>query len=277
MTPLRQKFISSLELQNYSQKTILQYVKCVARFAAHYQRCPSELGVEEIRSYLQYLRDVKKASSSMHRQVVGALRYLYAQVLGKEQLIPRIPYPRKGQPIRTFLTPEEMRRVLDVIQDRKHRMMLEVLYATGVRVGELVKLRVSDIDSQNMTIVVRDGKGNKGRLTLLSAALLSKLRVYYREYRPQEWLFEGRTAAGHCDESVVQHACTKAGTQSGIGKKVTPQVLRRSFASALHEAGVDVITISRLLGHVHVQTTGVYTSVTLKTLQNTKSPLDLIP
>lgn len=276
MTPLRQKFISALELQNYSQKTISQYTKSIAQFARYFKRCPSELGVEQIREYLQYLRDEKKASSSMHRQVVAALRYLYGQVLGKEQLMPRIPYPRKTQPIRTFLTPEEVTRLLDAVDTPKHRLMLEVLYATGLRVGELVQLRVADIDSENMTMIVRDGKGHKGRFTLLSPELLLKLRAYYREFRPKEWLFEGRTAAGHADECVAQHACTRAAKKAGIKKKVTPQVLRRSFASALHEAGVDVITISRLLGHVHVQTTGVYTNVTLKTLQSTQSPLDLL-
>ena len=276
MTPLRQKFISSLELQNYSQKTIKQYTKSIAQFAAYFKRCPSKLGVDEIKQYLRYLRDEKKASSSMHRQVVAALRYLYSQVLDKERFIPRIPYPRKGQPIRTFLTPQEVRLLFDTVEDSKHRMMLEVLYATGVRVGELVKLRVADIDSCNMTIAVRDGKGQKGRLTLLSPALLLKLRAYYRKYHPKEWLFEGRTSAGHCDENVAQNACARAALKSGINKKVTPQVLRRSFASALHEAGVDVITISRLLGHVHVQTTGLYTTVTLKTLQSTKSPLELV-
>jgi len=252
-------------------------VKCVAQFAAYFRRCPSKLGVPEIKQFLQYLRDEKKTSSSMHRQAVAALRYLYSQVLDKELYIPRIPYPRRDQPIRTFLTPEEVRMVLDSVADPKHRMMLEILYATGLRVGELVALRVSDIDSRNMTVTVRDGKGHKGRLTLLSPALLSKLRDYYREYRPKEWLFEGKTKEGHVDECVAQHACTRAQKKSGIGKKITPQVFRRSFTSALHEAGVDVITISRLLGHVHVQTTGVYTNVTLKTLQKTKSPLDLLP
>ena len=266
MTPLRQKFISSLKLQNYSEKTIKQYTLCIADFARYFNKCPSLLGPDEVRQYLLHLKDIRKLSPSRHRQTVGALHYLYEQVLGQDWVSPRIRYPRTEKPLRTFLTVEETKRFLAAVDDPKHRIMLEVIYATGVRCGELVKLRLSDIDSKRMVVIVRDGKGHKGRLTLLSEALLTKLREYYKKYRPKEWLFESKTG-NHVDEEVPEIACNKAEVKSGIGKKVTPTVLRRSFTSALHEAGVDVITISRLLGHVHVQTTEIYTQVTLRKIK----------
>jgi len=135
-------------------------------------------------------------------------------------------------------------------------------------------LRVEDIDSSRKVIVVRNGKGNKERLTLLSETLLEKLRNYYRQYRPKEWLFEGRS--GHTRESVPQKACQRAEQSSMVGKRVTPHVLRHSFATALLEQGVDLITISNLLGHSRIKTTELYTHVTLKKLQSTISPLDLL-
>lgn len=275
MTPLRQKFISTLKLHNYSEKTIKQYTLCVADFARYFRKCPSTLGPPEIRKYLEYLRDIEKLSTSRHRQTVAALRYLYGYVLDRELYIPKIPYPKRESPLRTFLTPEEMKLFLSAIDDPRHRMMIEVIYATGVRCGELVRLRVADIDSKQMVITIRDGKGHKGRISLLSDSLLCKLRTYYKEYRPREWLFESKHGK-HVDEEVPQKACNRAEKKSQIGKRVTPHVIRRSFASALHESGVDVITISRLLGHTHVQTTGVYTDITLKTVHATPSPLDLI-
>ena len=152
--------------------------------------------------------------------------------------------------------------------------MLETIYATGVRCGELVKLRVEDIDSNREVIVVRNGKGQKERLTLLGENLLEKLRNYYRQYRPKEWLFEG--IRGPASTTVPQKACQRAEQESGVGKHVTPHILRHSFATALLEQGVDLVTISNLLGHSRIKTTELYTHVTLKMLQQTKSPLDTL-
>lgn len=274
MTPLRQEFISSLRLRNYSPKTIKQYSLCVAHFAQYFKKCPKELGSKEIGKYLLYLIDEKRSSWSQYRQTVCGLRYLYTIVLGYEWMAEHIPFPRRERPLPQFLTPEEVKQVLSVVERPKHRMMLETLYATGLRCGELVRLRVEDIDSRRDVIIVRDGKGNKERLTLLGASLLSKLRNYYRQYRPKEWLFEGLN--GHAKESVPQKACNRAEELSGIGKKVTPHVLRHSFATALLEQNVDLVTISNLLGHSRIKTTELYTHVTLKKIQQTPKPLDVL-
>lgn len=274
MTRLRQEYVSSLRLRNYSPKTIKQYVLCVSHFAGYFGKCPKELGPREIKQYLLHLIDEKHCSWSQYRQTVCGLRFLYAKVLGHEWLAEHIPFPRRERRLPNFLTPEEAKRVLESVEHPKHRMMLETLYGTGVRCGELVRLRVEDIDSGRKVIVVRNGKGNKERLTLLGETLLGKLRNYYRQYRPKEWLFEGRS--GHVQEAVPQKACQRAEEDSGVGKRVTPHILRHSFATALLEQGVDLITISNLLGHSRIKTTELYTHVTLKKLQSTSSPLDIL-
>jgi site-specific recombinase XerD len=194
--------------------------------------------------------------------------------LGHKWLLEHIPFPRKDRKLPEFLTPEEVTQVLEAVEESKYRMMLEVVYATGIRTGELVRLKVCDIDSKRKVIVVRNGKGRKERLALLPEVLLYKLRNYYREHRPKEWLFEGKDS--HVGTSVIQRACRRAAKLSGIKKRVTPNILRHSFATALLEQGVDLITISDLLGHENIRTTKLYAHVSLKKLQNTSSPLELL-
>jgi len=185
-----------------------------------------------------------------------------------------IPFPRRGRPLPQFLTSEEASQVLSVVENPKHRMMLDTIFATGVRCGELVRLRVEDIDSKRNLIIVRNGKGQKDRHTLLGEALLSKLHNYYSQYRPKEWLFEGRN--GYSSTTVPQKACKRAEERSGVGRHVTPNILRHAFATALLERGEELITISNLMGHSRIKTTEIYAHVTLKMLQNTASPLDTI-
>jgi site-specific recombinase XerD len=272
MTPLRQEFNSYLRLKNYSPKTIKQYTCCVSLFARHFGKCPSKLGPQEIKNYLLYLIDEKQTSWSHYRQTVCGLRILYTKVLGHEWMAEHIPFPRRGRPLPQFLTREEVTQVLSAVENPKHCMMLETIYATGVRCGELVRLRVEDIDSKRNIVVVRNGKGQKDRHTLLGKSLLSKLRNYYRQFRPKEWLFEGRN--GHASTNVVQKACKRAEEKSGIGHEVTPNIIRHSFATSLLERGEELITISNLMGHSRIKTTEVYAHVTLKMLQSTPSPLD---
>ena len=255
MTPLRQEYISYLRLKNYSPKMIKQYTNCVSQFARHYGRNPGELGSQDIKSYLLYLIDERQCSWSKYRQTVCGLRALYVKVLGHEWMTEHIPFPRRGRPLPKFLTPEEVNKVLGVVEDPKHLMMLETIYATGVRCGELVRLRVEDIDSARNLIVVRNGKGQKERHTLLGITLLNKLRNYYRQYRPKEWLFEGQKE--HASTAVPQKACQRAEELSGVGREVTPNILRHSFATALLERGEELITISNLLGHSRIKTTEV--------------------
>ena len=274
MSDLRQEFISSLRLKNYSPNTIKQYTHCVEHFAKFFNKSPSILGPKEIKRYLLYLIDEKKSSWSHYRQTVCALRYLYTKVLRHEWMAEHIPFPRRNRPLPEFLTPEEVRIVFKAVGNPKHLMMLETIYDTGVRCGELVKLKVQDIDSKRNVILVRNGKGQKERFTTLSPTLLQKLRKYYKQYQPKVWLFEGRK--GHASKNVPQKACRRAEQVSGIGKHVTPHILRHAFATAHLEQGTDLVTISNLLGHARIKTTERYTHVTLKRIQSVSSPLELL-
>lgn len=274
MTPLRVEFESSLRLKNYSPNTIKRYTNSVAQFARYFGKFPRELGPKEMKQYLLYLIDEEQSSWSKYRQTVCGLRFLYVKVLGDEWMAEHIPFPRRGLPLPKFLTSEEVKVVFGAVDNPKHLMMLETVYATGVRTAELVNLKIEDIDSKRKVLVVKNGKGQKERLTLLSEILLVKLRNYYRRYRPKEWLFEGQDGTSHSSTTVPQKACQRAEELSGVGKKVTPGILRHSFASNLLEQGVDLITISNLMGHSRIKTTEIYCHVTLKKLQNTPSPID---
>lgn len=272
MGDLRLKMYTELRLRNYSEKTIKRYILSVAQFSKYFQVSPEVLGPPEIKKYLKYLIDEKGNSWSHYRQTVCGLRFLYTKVLGQEWLAEHIPFPRRDRPLPSFLTKEEVAQVFGAVTDHRHLTMMEVLYGTGVRTSELMNLKVNDIDSKRKVIKVVAGKGGKDRYTLLSDSLLIKLRKYWRVYRPSHWLFEGRN--GPAATTVIQKACRRAEEESGVGKRVTPHILRHSFATALLEQGVDLVTIGNLLGHSRIKTTALYTHVTLSKIQNTSCPLE---
>src|SRR3970282_752107 len=197
-------------IRNYAAKTQRVYVQSVAGFARHFGRSPDVLGPEEIRAYLMHLRDERKVSWSRFNQVVSALRFLYRYTLGREEMVPHLPYPRGERRLRRVLSVEEARRFLVSIANLKHRAALTTAYAAGLRVSEVVGLRVGDVDSQRMVIHVRQGKGRKERLVMLSTQLLALLRVYVRAVRPGEWLFPGAVPARPLTVRSLQQAGAKA-------------------------------------------------------------------
>ena len=275
MTALRTRMLEDLRIRNYAAKTQRVYVQSVAGFARHFGRSPDVLGPEEIRAYLMHLRDERKVSWSRFNQVVSALRFLYRYTLGREEMVPHLPYPRGERRLPRVLSVEEARRFLGSIANLKHRAALTTAYAAGLRVSEVVGLRVGDVDSQRMVIHVRQGKGRKDRMVMLSTQLLALLRVYVRAVRPGEWLFPGAVPARPLTVRSLQHACAKAARVSGLQKPVTVHTLRHSFATHLLEAGTDLRAIQTLLGHGSVRTTQRYTHVSTLRLQSIRSPLDL--
>ncbi len=275
MTRLRARMLEDLRVRNYSPKTQRIYVAKVAAFAAHFGRSPAGLGKEEIRTYLLHLRDERKVSWSTFNQTVAALRFLYRWTLGREEVLPHIPYPRGERRLPTVLSVAEVRRFLDSIENVKHRAALTTAYAAGLRVSEVVGLRVCDMDSERMVIHVRQGKGRKDRTVMLSTQLLELLRAYVRAVRPGEWLFPGAVPARPLTVRSLQHACAKAARASHLQKPVTVHILRHSFATHLLEAGTDLRAIQTLLGHGSVRTTQRYTHVSTLRLRRIRSPLDL--
>lgn len=277
MTALRRRMQSDLRIRNYSPKTEKVYVGHVARFAAHFGRSPSELGPEEARAYVKHLVEEKQVSWSYYNQVVSALRFLYQVTLERPEIIASLPRPRHERRLPTVLSPTEIVRLLHAVENPKHRLLLLLAYGAGLRVSEVVGLRVADIDSDRMTIRVRQGKGRKDRQVMLSPVLLEELRTYCRWSRPTDWLFPSQRAGHPLTTRTVQRACHKAAEAAGLtknGRQITVHTLRHSFATHLLEAGTDLRVIQTLLGHRSVRTTQLYTHVSADRLRNIVSPLD---
>jgi integrase/recombinase XerD len=264
MTPLRQRMLEDMEMRNLSPRTQQCYVRQVAQFAKHFDKSPDQLGPEEIRTYLLSLvrRDATGNQFNISR---CALRFFYAVTLKRE--FPDILCAKKPKKLPVVLSQNEVAQLLEAPKKLKHRAILTTLYAAGLRVSELVGLRVTDIDSQRMVIRVRQGKGNKDRYVMLSPKLLALLREYWRERRPKERLFP---VSVRC----VQLLCAAMARKAKLDKRVSPHTLRHCFATHLLENGENIRKIQVLLGHRSVQTTARYLHVSMETITSTCSPLD---
>jgi integrase/recombinase XerD len=276
MTPLRQRFTDDLTLRNYAPRTVQSYVACIAAFARHFGRSPEHLGAEDIRQYQLHLVQVKKASWSTFNQAVCALRLLYGVTLGRPGLVSMIPYGKKPRRLPAVLSRAEVVALFAGLPDNRLRLLVRAAYACGLRVAEVVHLRVADIDSQRRVVHVRQGKGRKERLVPLSPLLLEELRAYWRRYRPHDWLFPGQQPGQPVCIGTVQRAFSQVVRRLHGSKKVSMHTLRHSYATHQLEAGVDVVTLQRLLGHRHLQTTALYLHVSTAQLQRVPSPLDAL-
>jgi integrase/recombinase XerD len=273
MTPLRQRLIDDLRLRNYSPRTIEAYVAGVARFAKHFKRSPDQLGPDDVRA-LQLEMLHQRVSWSQFNQTVCALRFFFKVTLGRPEVLPLIPYGKKPKTIPCVLSPEEVLRLIEAAPSRRDRLLLQTAYACGLRIEELMHLRVSDIDSARMVIIVRQGKGRKDRLVPLSPRLLAELRAYWQWQRPRTWLFPGQRPDQPLTATNLQRLCQRLIAQLGFSKRATPHTLRHSYASHMLEAGVDLRTLQAILGHSNLQTTALYLHVSTQRLQQLPSLLD---
>jgi integrase/recombinase XerD len=275
MTPLRQRLIHDLQLRNYSPRTVSCYVAAVAHFARHFGRSPEHLGAEHTRQYQLHLL-AQRASWSRFNQAVCALRFLYRVTLQRPDTVPLIPYGKKPKALPAVLSPDEVRRLFAAVNLPWFRMLLQTTYACGLRLGEVVRLRLTDIDSARMALHVRCAKGRKDRLVPLSAALLALLRDHWRRYRPREWLFPGRRPGQPLNLGSVQRLFRRFLGACGIPKKASMHTLRHSYATHLLEAGGDLATLQKLLGHSQLSTTLRYTHIGQTHLHRVPSPLDTL-
>lgn len=275
MTPLRQRFIDDLRLRNYAHRTIETYVAHVAAFAKHFGRSPDLLGPEEIRAYQLHLL-ARKLSWSFFNQAVCALRFFYHTTLGQREQLPVIPYGKRPKTLPSVLSPDEVRRLIDAAAIGRDRVVLQVTYGCGLRLGEVIHLRVADIDSARMVIHVRQGKGAKDRLVPLAPRLLDELRAYWRLCRPPVWLFPGKQADRPVSGGNLQRRFGRARHKAGISKRCSMHTLRHSYATHLVEAGVDLFTLRELMGHRSLNTTALYLHLSAQRLQRTPSLLDLL-
>jgi site-specific recombinase XerD len=274
MTPLRQRFIDELTRRNYSPRTIETYVAAVARTAKHFNRSPEILTPEQLRDFQLHLI-AQAASWSLFNQVACALRFLYRHVLDRPDFVPFVVFGKKPRTLPVVLGPDDVRRILNAVPPGRNRLMLRIAYGCGLRISELTHLRVADIDSTRNILWVRHGKGNKDRGVPLPAILLDELRSYWREYRPPNWLFAG-PAGQPLDVSNLQRAFQQARQVAGLRQRATVHTLRHCYATHLLEAGTDLPTLQRLLGHSHLSTTLRYLHLRAERLPHVRSPLELL-
>lgn len=276
MTPLRRRMIEDMRLRNLAERTIETYVERVAAFARHFAASPEHLGHEDIRTFLLHLV-ARKASWSLVNQTRCALRFLYRYTLKRPWVDDGVACSKVPRKLPVVLSLDEVAQLFAAVAGLKHRAILMTAYAAGLRLSEVVALRIEDIDSRRMVLRVRQGKGRKDREVMLSPRLLEILRLYWRAERPRDYLFPGRDPDRPISPTSVQKICKAALKASGLKKRVSPHSLRHSFATHLLEAGADVKTIQLLLGHRHLSTTARYTHVSTARLHGTSSPLDRLP
>lgn len=274
MGALRTRMIEEMRLRNFAMRTQKSYVAAMVGLVKHYRKSPDQLGAEEVRSYLLHLEDRGLSPSSCNVAISG-LRFFYQKTLGWEE--PRLfVAPRKRVwRLPEVLSPGEVHRVLNAAATLRDRCLLMTTYSGGLRVSEVVKLKLTDIDRERMTIRVEQGKGHKDRYTILSPRLLKALEQYWRQYRPASWLFPNRKG-DHLSISFAQRIYNQAKQNSAIRKGQGIHVLRHCFATHLLEEGVDLRTIQTLLGHNSILTTQRYLQIRQHKLTRTLSPLDLL-
>ena len=277
MTPLRRRMIEDMRIRNLAPLTQTVYVEQVARFARHFAQSPERLGQAEIRAWQIYLVEEKRLAVSSISVAVAALRFLYTVTLKRPWIVEDdIPTSRQPKKLPVVPSPEEVALFLGAVKSPKHRAILTVCYAAGLRVSEAVSLKPAAIDSQRMVVRVEAGKGGKDRYVMLSPTLLELLRSYWKAARPQEWLFPGNRPGQPISRFAVELACKQALGRSGIGKPLTPHSLRHAFAVHLLESGADLRTIQLLLGHRSLNTTSRYLRIATSKVCATASPLEAL-
>jgi integrase/recombinase XerD len=274
MTPLRQRYIEDLRLKNFSPKTIKVYVHAVAKFARHFGRSPDQLSQEDVRAYLVHLME-RGLARSTGVLVRNALRHLYTDTLGRPDYLEKLPRPKREQRLPVVLSREEVRRLFATVTNLKQKALFMVAYDAGLRLSEIINLHIEDLDSERMAIRIRQGKGKKDRYARLTPGLLQLLRTYWQAYRPRTLLFPGATPDKPYDLATPGQLLKKACRKAGITKRVSMHTLRHSFATHLLEAGTNLRVIQQLLGHERIQTTCVYTHISLEELREAPSLMDL--
>ena len=270
------QFERSLRIQRYSDATIRNYKSALESFLKLADKKFSsinEIDSSVVEKYIYWMIEKHGIGPSYQRMVVASIDKFFNLVIGNPLSIKHLYPKQKSQSLPDFLTPPEVKQLIEATNNLKHKCIEELLYAGGLRLSELLHLKIADIDSVNMIIRINNGKGKKDRIVMLSEKLLSDLRAYFIEYKPTEYLFEGQGGGKYSDKSV-QIIVKEAAKKATIMKHVTPHTLRHSFATHLLEKGTDIRYIQELLGHKSIHTTEIYTHITDVSRSRIKSPLD---
>lgn len=278
MTELRQRMDDAMVLRGFALRTRETYLACVAGLAKHYRCSPDRLNAEQIQAYLLHLITEKKLAYASVNQAACACRFLFGTVLQQRKIWLDIPMAKVPKRLPVVLSRDDINRLFAASGNLRTRTVLMTTYAAGLRVSEVCALQLADIESapDRMCIKLRQGKGGKDRYTLLSPRLLETLRLYWRVCRPRTWLFPNKASDGPLFDQTAQRMYRAACDAAGLANAAGIHTLRHSFATHLLEAGVDLHTIQRLLGHGHLSTTMRYLHLAQHRLTGTTSPLELL-
>jgi len=281
MTPLRQRMTEELQRRNYTRATIESYILAVKDFAKYFGKSPVCLGAEDVRRYQLHLINEKRLAPNTVKVRMSALRFFYWRTLKRRDLLfDDLPLAKTPVKLPAVLSPEEVTRLIEGASSLKHRTMLMVLYATGLRRAELARLKVSDIDSKLMVIHVREGKGKRDRDLPMTVKLLEALREYWRWSRSKVYLFPSPWSPRDREEPItpksIYNACKEAAARAGLTKRIGAHTLRHSFATQLLDSGADLPTIQHLLGHSSLKHTEVYLHLSQRHMRAATNPLDQI-
>jgi integrase/recombinase XerD len=277
MNTLREKMLAELQLRGITPRTQTAYLREIAKLENYFNKSPEELGEEEVKEYLVHMLEDRGLSSGTYKYYAAGIKFLYRTTLNRGEVVEKIKYPKAKIKLPVVLDLSEVRTMLSVMENLKHRAVLTITYSAGLRVSETAHLKVTDIDSKRMMVRVRQGKGGKDRYTILSKTTLECLREYWRAYRPKDWLFEGQKEGSHICYTSIRNIFVEAKERAGIIKPVGPHSLRHAFATHLIEAGTSLHHVQLLLGHKSPKTTTVYLHVSKMNLAQVCSPLDSIP
>lgn len=269
-----EEFILKLKELRYSERTVLVYKSSFEEFVNYYNQTDIDTIDEAmITAYLRYLVIERKISSSYQNQAINAIKFYYERVLGGPQKVYLIDRPREEKTLPVVMNEKEIADLFKATENIKHKAILMLGYSAGLRLSELVNVKLIDIDSERMQIRIAQAKGKKDRYSILSPKLLDVLRIYFASYKPKVWLFEGQTGDQYSHRSI-QLIMKESTRKAGIKKKISVHTLRHSFATHLLEAGTDLRYIQSLLGHESSKTTEIYTHITTKGFDQIKSPID---
>ncbi|HEX9169274.1 MAG TPA: tyrosine-type recombinase/integrase [Roseiarcus sp.] len=273
ISPLRQRLIDDMTARRFSEATRTDYVRHVRTFAAFLGRSPDTATSDDLRRFQLHMAQQQVSPWSINA-AIAALRFFFTVTLERPDLVRPLRIVNEPRKAPVVLSQEEVARLLEAAPGLKYKTALSVAYGAGLRVSEVANLKVSDIDSERMTLRVEQGKGQRDRYVMLSPQLLELLRDWWRASRPQVWLFPGQNPINPMTPRQLNRAVHAAKDLAGIAKRVSPHTLRHSFATHLLEQGVDIRVIQVLLGHAKLETTALYTRVAVNTVRDIKSPLE---
>lgn len=269
------QFSHYLKYRRYSPNTIKTYTDALGVFFHyHSYKVPEQLGIAEIIEFNTGYILRKHLSASYQNQVINAIKLFYRNRFNRNMDLNNIQRPRREQRLPNVLSKQEIKSILEAPSNLKHRAMLSLIYACGLRRSELLNLSLSDVLSDRNVLFIRQSKGKKDRVIPISNNIIEMLRTYYKAYKPKVWLFEGQNAGERYSERSLQLVLKQALKKAGNSKPVSLHWLRHSYATHLLESGTDLRYIQELLGHNSSKTTEIYTHVTTKSLQQIRSPFD---